>query len=255
MAEVMTDILSISGIAKRFGGFIAVDNVTMLISEKGIHSLIGPNGAGKSTLFDCITGILIPESGRVTFDGVDITRWSVHRRVHAGMARTFQITSLFLALSARENVALAVRSRAGVNFNVWRSASSLADVNQKTELILADVGIAHVADQLAGELSHGDQRALEVAVALALEPRVLFMDEPTAGMGREDVGHLSDVLRNLGKRMAILLVEHDMSIVLSLSERVTVLAEGKVIADGSPDEISKSPEVEAIYLGSGSFEV
>ena len=150
MAEAMTDILSISGIAKRFGGFIAVDNVTMLISEKGIHSLIGPNGAGKSTLFDCITGILIPESGRVTFDGVDITRWSVHRRVHAGMARTFQITSLFLALSARENVALAVRSRAKVNFNVWRSASSLADVNQKTELILADVGIAHVADQLAG---------------------------------------------------------------------------------------------------------
>ena len=251
----MTDILSISGIAKRFGGFVAVENVTMLISEKGIHSLIGPNGAGKSTLFDCITGILIPESGQVTFDGKDITRWSVHRRVHAGMARTFQITSLFRALSARENVALAARSRAGANFNVWRSASSLADVNQKAELILADVGIAHVADQLAGELSHGDQRALEVAVALALEPRVLFMDEPTAGMGREDVGHLSDVLRNLGKRMAILLVEHDMSMVLRLSDRVTVLAEGKIIADGSPDEISKSPEVEAIYLGSGSFEV
>ena len=250
----MKNILSITGIVKRFGGFTAVDNVTLQVKEQGIHSFIGPNGAGKSTFFDCITGVLIPDEGRVTFDGKDVTRWSVHKRVHAGMARTFQITSLFLELSTRENVALAVRSRAGMNYNIRRSASSLADVSQKAELILADVGLTHEADQLAGQLSHGDQRALEVAVALALEPRILFMDEPTAGMGREDVGHLCGVLENLGKRMAILLVEHDTQMVLRLSERVTVLAEGKVIVDGSPDEISESPEVEAIYLGSGLIE-
>lgn len=250
----MNNILSLTGIEKRFGGFIAVNNVTLDIAERGIHSFIGPNGAGKSTFFNCVTGVLIPDSGTVVYDGTDITKRSVHSRVHGGMARTFQITSLFLELTARENVALAVRSRAGMNFNIRGNALSMSDINGKADAILDDVDIAHLGDRTAGELSHGDQRALEVAVALALEPRVLFMDEPTAGMGRDDVGHLCDVLEKLGKRLAILLVEHDTQMVLKLSERVTVLAEGAVIADGLPDEIANSPIVEEIYLGSGTYE-
>jgi len=245
----MNSILSVTGLSKRFGGFLAVDHVTMQVNERGIHSLIGPNGAGKTTLFNCITGFHTPEFGQVRLRDEDITGWSVRKRVRAGIARTFQITSLFHSISARENVALAIRSKAGMNFDIRRPASSLADVNAKAEMLLADVGIGHLAEERVRHLSHGDQRALEVAVALALEPQILFLDEPTAGMGREDIGHICDILERLGKRIAILLVEHDTDMVLRISDRVTVMAEGRIIADGSPDEISKSADVQAIYLG------
>ena len=245
-------MLSVTGMTKRFGGFRAVDNLDIDVDEFGIHSLIGPNGAGKTTLFNCLTGMLVPDAGSVRLRDEEITRWSVGKRVRAGMARTFQITSLFHAVSARENVELAIRSILGRNFDVMRTGGSLAGVVSKAETLLATVGLAELGDRPAGELSHGDQRALEIAVALGLEPKILFLDEPTAGMGRDEVGHICEVLENLGKRMAILLVEHDTAMVLRISDRVTVMAEGRIIADGLPDEISKSAEVAAIYLGGGS---
>jgi branched-chain amino acid transport system ATP-binding protein len=250
--QSVRSVLSIAGMTKRFGGFRAVDNLSIDVNERGIHSLIGPNGAGKTTLFNCLTGMLVPDSGRVRLRDEDITHWSVGKRVRAGIARTFQITSLFHAVSARENVELAIRSIAGRNFDVMRSASSLTGVVSKAEALLAAVGLAGFGDRPAGELSHGDQRALEVAIALALEPQILFLDEPTAGMARHEVGQICEVLKNLSRRMAILLVEHDTAMVLKISDRVTVMAEGRIIADGRPDDISKSAEVEAVYLGGGS---
>jgi ABC-type branched-subunit amino acid transport system ATPase component len=248
----MTTILSVSGLVKRFGGFNAVDNLSLMVNERGIHSLIGPNGAGKTTLFHCLTGVLMPDAGRVSFRGQEVTRWPARKRVRVGMARTFQITSLFLSVTARENVELALRSIAGRNFDIVRPARWLTQEFAKAEALLDNVGIAHLGDRLAGELSHGDQRALEVAVALALDPQILFLDEPTAGMAREEVGRLSDVLETLGKRIAVLLVEHDTAMVLRISDRVTVMAAGRILADGRSDEISKNADVAAVYLSGSS---
>jgi branched-chain amino acid transport system ATP-binding protein len=250
----MKSVLSASGMTKRFGGFVALDGLDIDVNEHGIHSVIGPNGAGKTTLFNCLTGMLTPDAGQVLFRGQDITHWPARRRVRAGLARTFQITSVFHAVSARENVELALRSVAGMNFNMMRSSKSLGRVIAKAEALLAEVGIADMGARLAGELSHGDQRALEVAIALALDPQILFLDEPAAGMAREEVGRVCEILEKLGKRMAILLVEHDTTMVLRISDRITVMAEGRIVADGPPDEIRNNAEVEAIYLGGGSLD-
>ena len=245
----MENVLSVAGLTKRFGGFTVVDDVYFDMKAGEIRSLIGPNGAGKTTFFNCVTGMFRPNGGRVTFKDVDVTNWSAGRRVRAGMARTFQITNIFPGLGVGENVAIPLRSKRGKNFNVFRRADTRGEIASKVEEVLSLVGIEVLIDRRADELSHGDQRALEIAIGLALDPDVLFLDEPTAGMARDETGRISDLVQRLSERMSILLVEHDISMVLSISDRITVMAEGRILAEGSPEEISANPDVEAAYLG------
>lgn len=245
----METILSVAGLTQRFGGVTVIDNVDFEMKTREIRSLIGPNGAGKTTFFNCVTGMLRPIAGRVTFKSADVTHWSPGRRLRAGMARTFQITNIFPGLGVRENVAIAVRSKRGKSFDMIRKADTRGETASKVEEVLSLVGIENLVDRRADELSHGDQRALEIAIALALDPDLLFLDEPTAGMARDETGRISDLVQRLSERMSILLVEHDISMVLSISDRITVMAEGRILAEGSPDEISENPDVEAAYLG------
>ena len=245
----MENILSVQGLTKTFGSLRAVDNASFQMKEREVHSLIGPNGAGKTTLFNCITGFFYPEAGHVMFRGKDATNWSVGRRVRSGMARTFQITSLFLGLSVRENVEIALRSTHGQNFNMYRRTTGLSKIKNESEEIMASVGLGDVAELRASDIAYGDQRALEIAVALALHPSILFLDEPTAGMAREEIGRITGLIRGLTERTAVLFVEHDVDIVLSISDVITVLAAGHVLAEGGPEEISRNPEVQAAYFG------
>ena len=245
----MENILTVSGVTKTFGSLRAVDNATFSVKEREVHSLIGPNGAGKTTLFNCITGLFEPDSGQILYRGKDATHWSVGRRVRNGMARTFQITSLFLDLSVLENVELAVRSRNGYNKDLIRPAASLGKVRDKAEEIMDSVGILDMAGRVTSEIDYGDQRALEIAVALSLDPEILFLDEPTAGMAREEVGRITGLIKRLSERTAILLVEHDVDIVLSISDGITVLVSGHVLADGPPEEIRNNADVQAAYFG------
>lgn len=245
----METILSVAGLTKRFGGFTVIDDVNFEMRTREIRSLIGPNGAGKTTFFNCVTGMFRPTSGQITFKATDVTRWSPGRRMRAGMARTFQITNIFPGLGVRENVAIPLRSKRGESFNMLRRAESRGEAASRVEEVLSLVGIENLIDRRADELSHGDQRALEIAIALALDPDVLFLDEPTAGMARDETGRISDLVQRLSEKMSILLVEHDISMVLAISDRITVMAEGRILAEGSPDEISENPDVEAAYLG------
>ena len=245
----MENILSVNEVTKSFGSLRAVDGATFKVGEREVHSLIGPNGAGKTTLFNCITGLLSPDSGHILYKGEDITRWSIGRRVRSGMSRTFQITTLFLHLSVRENIELAIRSRRGHNFNMFRTRDSLSNVKFEADEIMASVGISDMSDRFTSKIDYGDQRALEIAVAVSLNPEILFLDEPTAGMAREEVGRITGLIKKLSERTAVLLVEHDVDIVLSISDRITVLVSGHVLADGTPEEIRSNPEVQAAYFG------
>lgn len=242
-------LLEVSGVTKTFGSLKAVDGASLTVRPGEIHALIGPNGAGKTTFFNCITGLYVPDSGRVLYKGQDVTRWSVGRRVRHGMARTFQITTLFSHLPVRENVELALRSRRGHNFDLFRFRDSLSRVKDEANEVMDSVGILDLAEQVAGEMDYGDQRALEIAVAISLNPEVLFLDEPTAGMAREEIGRITGLIKKLSERTAVLLVEHDVDIVLSISDGITVLVSGHVLADGTPEEIRSNPEVQAAYFG------
>lgn len=246
MAEAL---LSIQGLRKHYGGLAVTNEVSLEVLPDEIHALIGPNGAGKTTLIHQITGIVAPDAGRVVFAGVDITRFSLPRRVHAGLARSFQITSIIAGFSALENVALAAQAKSGSSFRFLRAAASEEALNEAARHALNEVGLADRAATLAGALSHGEKRALEIAIALATQPRLLLLDEPLAGAGPEETERLITLLRRLKSRYAILLVEHDMQAVFALADRISVLAEGRIIASGSTAEIRASAEVRAAYLG------
>jgi branched-chain amino acid transport system ATP-binding protein len=251
----MTDpLLRVESLAKRFGGIVATDDLSLEVAEGELHAIIGPNGAGKTTLIAQLSGQLKPDSGRVKFAVADITALPMHKRSALGLARSFQITSLFLNLSVLDNVALAVQARAGHSFRFWRNARGESQLRNPARAALTRVGLGGRANGPASALSHGEHRLLELAMALASGPRMLLLDEPMAGLGPDESARMVAMLRVLKKEYTILLVEHDMEAVFALADRITVLVYGRVIASGSPDDIRNNEQVREAYLGEAEAE-
>nr|WP_249681350.1 ABC transporter ATP-binding protein [Roseococcus pinisoli] len=242
-------MLELRGLHKSFGGLTVTDDVSLELRQGEIHALIGPNGAGKTTLIHQISGTLAPDAGQIVFAGEDVTRLSLAQRARRGLARSFQITSLLPGFSALENVALAVQARSGSSFRFFRPALHEAALNDQAMAALTEVGLERRAALPAAALSHGEKRQLELAVALAMQPRLLLLDEPLAGTGAEEAERLMRILGELRGRYGILLIEHDMPAVFALADRISVLAQGKVIASGTKDEIRADPVVRDAYLG------
>jgi branched-chain amino acid transport system ATP-binding protein len=242
-------LLQIEDLSKRFGGIVASDAITLDVARGELHAVIGPNGAGKTTLIGQLTGEIAPNAGRVRFDGGDITALPTWRRSGLGLARSFQITSLFPDFNALDNVALAVQAHAGHSFRFWRDARKEPELRAPARAALDRVGLGHRADVVVANMSHGEHRQLEIAMALATEPRMLLLDEPMAGMGPEESARLVAMLRELKRELTILLIEHDMEAVFALADRITVLVYGRVIASGAPETIRNNAEVRKAYLG------
>jgi branched-chain amino acid transport system ATP-binding protein len=242
-------LLEIDGLTKRFGGVVASDSIMLAVPPGELHAIIGPNGAGKTTLIGQLTGEVAPESGAIRFGGADITRLPTHQRSMLGLARSFQITSLFLDFTALDNVALAVQAHAGHSFRFWRDARQERGLREPARAALTRVGLAERADVIVANMSHGEHRQLEIAMALATKPRMLLLDEPMAGMGPEESQRMVKTLNELKRELTILLVEHDMEAVFALADRITVLVYGRVIATGTPEEIRANEEVRQAYLG------
>ena len=242
-------ILTLDHVAKSFGGLRAVDDVSLAVPEGRIVALIGPNGAGKTTLFNMLTGFLTPSAGRIEITGKDVTGEPPERIAGLGVARSFQITTLFPALTARDHVELALQAKTTLGWRFWRSDKQLHRFRDRAEELLASVGLEKVADVAVEALAYGRKRALELAVALALDPRVLLLDEPTAGMGAEDIDGTVALVRRVANGRTVVLVEHNMSVVASLADRVTVLQQGSVLVEGPYEEVRADPRVITAYLG------
>jgi branched-chain amino acid transport system ATP-binding protein len=246
---VAEPLLEVRGITKRFGGLVATNRIDLDVREGETHALIGPNGAGKTTLIGQLAGDLRPDAGRIRFGGEDITGLSAPARSLRGLARSFQITSIFREATALDNVALAVQAHAGHSFRFWRAAQTDPALRGPAREILTSVGLGPRAEAVAAILAHGEQRQLEIAMVLATRPRLLLLDEPMAGMGLEESQRLIAFLRELKGRHTILLVEHDMDAVFALADRISVLVDGRLIATGSPEEVRTNLEVRQAYLG------
>jgi len=242
-------MLRLDGLRKSFGGIVVTDNVTLEITPGEMHAVIGPNGAGKSTLINQISGLLAPDAGSIRFDGADITALPPHRRAHLGMARSFQITSILPKFPVLENVALAVQARSGSSFRFFGRAAEERALNFPAMAALEQVGIADRAALPAGDLSHGEKRALELAIALAMKPKLLLLDEPMAGMGREDSDRQVSLLKRLKGELTMILVEHDMAAVFALADRISVLIRGRLLTTGLPEQVRADPAVITAYLG------
>jgi branched-chain amino acid transport system ATP-binding protein len=243
-------LLETESLTKSFGALTAVNAVTLSVEAGSLHSIIGPNGAGKTTLFNLLTGSLAPSSGTIVFDGRDITGTPAHRVPHLGLARSFQRTNVFPAFSLFDNVWVAAFARAPSRRGIaWRRADRYAEVKERALAALADVGLADKAGRPVREISHGEQRQLELAIALAAAPRLLLLDEPAAGLSPEETRKLVALVRGLKGRYTIVLIEHKMDIIMSVSDRISVMHFGSLIAEGTPAEIQKNPEVRRAYLG------
>jgi branched-chain amino acid transport system ATP-binding protein len=242
-------LLQIEALSKRFGGVVAADDIMLDIPPGEFHAVIGPNGAGKTTLIGLIAGEVAPQQGSVRFEGTDITRLPTHRRSRLGLARSFQITSLFSEFTALDNVALAVQAHCGHSFRFWRDARREEELRKPALKALARVGLDHRAGVRVAKLSHGEHRQLEIAMALVAEPRLLLLDEPMAGMGPEESVRMVDMLRQLKGSMTVLLIEHDMEAVFALADRLTVLVYGRIIASGDPETVRADAAVRQAYLG------
>ncbi len=242
-------LLQLTGVVKRFGGLAAADGVELTVQAGEIHALIGPNGAGKTTLVHLVSGALRADAGQVGFAGSDVTPASMHERVRRGLARSYQVTSIFRRLTVAENVALAVQARAGSSLRFWTPASRDTVLFDEAHDVLARVGLSGRAGAVAGSLAHGEQRQLEVALALATRPRLLMLDEPMAGMGPEESARMVALIAELREHLTLLLIEHDMEAVFKLADRISVLVSGRVIATGTPAHIRASAEVRRAYLG------
>jgi branched-chain amino acid transport system ATP-binding protein len=247
MAEA--PLLEVRELRKSFGALRASDGIDFDVHPGETHAVIGPNGAGKTTFISQLAGNLIPDSGRVLFAGEDITALPAPRRARKGLARSFQITSIYPEFTALQNVALAVQAQAGSSFRFWRDARADPSLTEPARRVLEDVGLAGRADVLAANLAHGEHRQLEVAMALATRPRLLLLDEPMAGMGTEESQRMIGLLSSLKRRQTIILVEHDMDAVFRLADRISVLVYGRVIATGAPAEVRANPDVRLAYLG------
>ncbi len=242
-------ILSIQNLYKTFGGIAATDHINLDIPAGNIHAVIGPNGAGKTTLIAQLSGELYPDSGRIFFQNQDITHIPTYRRSHLGIARSFQITSLMLDMAVLDNVTLAVQAHVGHSFYFWTDARKEISLIEPAMKVLSHVGLCEKAMNKAGELSHGEHRQLEIAMALATNPKLLLLDEPMAGMGIEEGKKIIEILKCLKNENTILLIEHDMKAVFALADQITVLVYGKIIASGSPNEIRANRTVRQAYLG------
>jgi branched-chain amino acid transport system ATP-binding protein len=246
---VADEALRLDGVVKAFGGLRAVDGVSLAVRPGERRALIGPNGAGKTTLFNLVAGVLPVSGGAIRLFGEDVTRAPAHRRAARGLARTFQITNLFPGLTVLENCLLAVQALTPVKFSMLRPVSAYAALRERARATLAAVGLEAVMDARVANLSHGEQRQLEIALALAGNPRLLLLDEPTAGLSPAESRLMANLLAGLDPAITVLMIEHDMDIALALASRVTVLHYGRVIADGTRDEIRADPQVREIYLG------
>jgi branched-chain amino acid transport system ATP-binding protein len=248
------NVLEINNVTKRFGNLVAVRDVSLNIAKGEMCAIIGPNGAGKTTFFNLISGFFPPTSGNIVFDGRDITRLSTHERVTRGMARTFQITEIFPELTVIENVRISAEVAGGYRLRPWISRSEATKLHACVEGILKLVSLERKADRLVGELAHGDQRAAEIAMALALKPHLLLLDEPTAGMGDQETFQVTQLIRRLHRESnyTIVLIEHDMRVVFHLADRICVLDQGRMLAQGTPQEIAANETVQGAYLGNAA---
>jgi branched-chain amino acid transport system ATP-binding protein len=246
------NVLEVQGVGKRFGSLAAVRDVSLTVAQGELRAIIGPNGAGKTTFFNLISGLFPPTTGRILFDGQDITATPAHRRVAAGIARTFQITEIFPELTVFENVRVSAEVAAGYGLRPWIGREQRARVRERVDQTLELTGLAARRERLVGELSHGDQRVAEVAMALVLRPRLLLLDEPTAGMGDQETEQITQLIRRLrgSGGLSIVLIEHDMRVVFHLADRITVLDRGSLLAEGAPQAIAANEAVQTAYLGS-----
>jgi branched-chain amino acid transport system ATP-binding protein len=244
-------ILETTGLTKEFAGFAAVRGVDLKVRRGTIHALIGPNGAGKTTVFNLLTKFLEPSAGRILYDGRDITALRAADVARLGMVRSFQISAVFPHLSVRENVRIALQRPLGTSFQFWRSEKSLDALNPRADALIAAVGLSADRQSTAAELPYGRKRALEIATTLALEPEMLLLDEPMAGLGHEDIARISALIREVARHRTVLMVEHNLSVVADPSDTITVLTRGRVLAEGSYEEVSADPDVREAYMGTG----
>lgn len=243
-------VLEAYDLTKDFSGFVAVSNVTLRVRRETIHALIGPNGAGKTTVFNLLTKFLAPTAGRIIFEGQDITGVGPAELARRGVCRSFQISAVFPHMTVLQNVRVSLQRRLGTSFHFWRGERSLESLDGRAMELLESVGLAEFRGQNAGELPYGRKRALELATTLALDPSILLLDEPTSGLGREDVTRVTRLIRSVATKRTVLMVEHNLSVVADLSDTITVLQRGEVLAEGSYAEISRNPAVSEAYLGS-----
>lgn len=251
----MTDsILETRNLTKEFKGFTAVSDVNLQVERGHIHALIGPNGAGKTTVFNLLTKFLTPTRGTILYKGQDITRMKPADIAHLGVVRSFQISAVFPHMTALENVRLALQRKLGVAYHFWRSDRTLNRLNERAMSLLEDVGLGEFADNITVELAYGRKRALEIATTLALDPELMLLDEPTQGMGAEDVGMTTELIKRVSADRTILMVEHNLSVVSSLADCITVLQRGAVLAEGSYEVVSQNPDVMEAYMGANDVE-
>jgi branched-chain amino acid transport system ATP-binding protein len=242
-------ILSATGLTMEFRGFVAVNDVTLSVNEGTIHALIGPNGAGKTTVFNLLTKFLTPTRGQIHFRGEEITRMKAAEVARLGLVRSFQISAVFPHLTVLDNVRIALQRPAGLATQFWRSSGVLSTLDGRAMELIDAVNLSSYANLLASDLSYGRKRALEIATTLALDPAMLLLDEPMAGMGHEDIGRISDLIRRIARNRTVLMVEHNLNVVADLCDRVTVLARGEILADGTYDAVSADPRVREAYMG------
>ena len=242
-------MLRLNNLSKRFGGVLATDRVSLEVAPGEVHALIGPNGAGKTTLINQISGSLASDSGEIFFLEKDLTHLKLHERVKTGLARSFQITSLFRGFTVLDNLALAVQARSGSSFSFWHPVTTERALFDEALCVVEEIGLLQKRDALAATLAHGEQRALEVGLALATQPKLVLLDEPMAGLGPEEAKRMLALIERIRARVTVVLVEHDMDAVFRLADRISVLVSGRVIATGIPDEIRKNEEVRRAYLG------
>jgi branched-chain amino acid transport system ATP-binding protein len=244
-------ILETEDLTKEFAGFIAVNGVSLRVKRRTIHALIGPNGAGKTTCFNMLTKFLSPTRGRIVYNGHDITGLPPAEVARLGLVRSFQISAVFPHMTVLENVRIALQRQRGGSFDFWRSVTVLDQFNERAKALIADVGLTSYTDWAAVELPYGRKRALEIATTIALDPEMLLLDEPTAGMGHEDIQRISELIKRVAADRTVLMVEHNLSVVADLSDHITVLTRGRVLAEGDYETISKNTDVREAYMGVG----
>jgi branched-chain amino acid transport system ATP-binding protein len=244
-------VLEVRNLTKRFGSLVAVRDISLTVAPGELRAVIGPNGAGKTTFFNLVSGFFAPSAGSIRFDGRDITGMSAYRRVGLGIARTFQITEIFPELTVFENIRIAAEAAAGYRLRPWLNRAAASDLHRRIEATLELAALSGKAGRRVGELAHGDQRAAEIAMALALKPRLLLLDEPTAGMGDQETYAITQLIRHLHQdsKLTIVLIEHDMRVVFHLADRITVLDQGRLLAEGTPQDIAANEAVQNAYLG------